>query len=174
LANLEQRFDELALYLNDQSSRRHLAMLVYPPPVERRVVTQLPEFISRLQQGGLRVHLIDINRLVNEQISSRLDEVIDLWKTDRGEVTSFIAERAGGVIRSATRGANADVVIWTRVGGAYPFLRVASVMEDLIGKLDSTLLVLYPGFLEDKTRFRLLDERDGYQYRAHFLRTVDE
>lgn len=175
MGNLNERFDELATYLQDPSARGKLAMLVYSPPIERSVVNQLPEFVRRLEHSGLNVATVDINRAVSAAIQERLNDVLEMWKTRRKDVLRAIAERSAAIVLSETRKhGKSDAIIWTRVGGAYPFLGIASTMEDLIGKLQATLVVFYPGSLEEKTRLRLLDERDGYQYRAQFLRTVDE
>lgn len=177
VATLGDRLDELAAYVKSLSSRGRLAMLVYAPPLERRLVGQMTAFISLLEQTGLRVHVIDINHEVNSVLSARLDDVVEAWPHERAEAKRAIAGQAVPAIVSATLSANTagcDVILWSRVGGAYPFLSVASLMENVTGKLDATLAVFYPGSLDGKTRLRLLDERDGYQYRADFLRTVDE
>lgn len=175
MATLGSQLDDLAAYLFRETSRRKLAMLIYPPPVERRMTIELPAFSDRLRQGNLRVKQININHLVNEALAARLEDVVEAWADARQEAKRAIAESAGRSVLSATvaADASADVIIWTRVGGAYPFLSIASLSEKLIGKLAATLVVLYPGSLEGKTSFRLLDERDGYQYRADFIRTVN-
>ena len=176
MASLDDRLDDLVVYLQKPTSRRQVAMLIYPPAVERRVTHVLPDFLERLRQNGLTLQVIDINHAINLAIKARFQDVIELWRNEREAVTTDIATRAGIAIRaeSVEAGKNVDVVIWARVGGAYPFLRVASCMEDVIGKMGATLLVLYPGSLEDKARLRLLDERDGYQYRAQFMRIVSK
>ena len=150
-------------------------MVLYPPPVERKMVAELDDYLSRLNQIGLRACSINVNTIVNSVLESRLDDVVDAWPTQRTEASLAVAEPSRRkLIEQTTAAAEAhDVVIWTRVGGAYPFLSIAAISERLIGKLTATLVILYPGSLVGKTSFRLLNQKDGYQYRLEHISVID-
>ena len=107
MATLGDRLDELATYLKSPSSRGRLAMLVYAPPLERRLVGQMPAFISLLEQTGLRVQVIDINHEVNSILAARMDDVVEAWDQERGEAKRAIAAQAMPAIVQATLSAAA-------------------------------------------------------------------
>jgi hypothetical protein len=151
-------------------------MFVYPPRWERVVNESLDELSARVGVGGRRSRVIDVNAIVNGIIASRFEDLSSAWATDRAAATAYVREHAIEALLEATREADAadGVIFWTRVGGAFPFFRVASVSERLIARLDAPLVVFYPGALEGKAHFALLGKSDGYQYRFDYFYNVTE
>jgi hypothetical protein len=175
MAKFGDALDDLATYLKRPTSRGRVAMVVYPPPVERKVEHQLTDYAARLEEMGLRVNAVNVNSIVNSVLESRLDDVADAWSSQRDDAKLAISQPSRKQLIQATMTADkvSDVILWTRVGGAYPFLSIAAVSESMIGKLVATLVIFYPGSLEGKTSFRLLNQRDGYQYRLDYVDVVD-
>lgn len=160
--------DRLVSDLQKPSAFGRFFMFVYPPHVERRMSAELPDLASRLQSLGRKLKVIDVNAIVNAVIAERLDDLQTAWINDQRSASEYVCQKAIPMLVNSTIEADkqgADVVAWSRVGGAYPFLSVASTSERLIGRVNAAFVVFYPGHLEGKTQFRLLGKRDGYQYR---------
>jgi hypothetical protein len=174
IAQLGTRLAGLLAYVQTPASRSHIAALIYPPKIERVVMARIPHFVEDLAARDLVCHVIDVNHVVNATIDARLEEIERAWLEDRDAVLTDIRERAIPALLEQTRdAARTGIVIWKRVGGAYPFFSVSSSIEELIGNLVHTLIVFFPGSAEGKASFRLIDERDGYQYRFQFLRVIE-
>lgn len=63
-----------------------------------------------------------------------------------------------------------DVVALVGIGSIFPFLRASSVIKAIDKGVNGRLLVLFPGLHDPDTHsFRLLDARDGFDYRARVI-----
>ena len=63
-----------------------------------------------------------------------------------------------------------DVVALVGIGSIFPFLRASSVIKAIDDAVTGRLLVLFPGLHDPETHsFRLLDARDGFNYRARVI-----
>jgi hypothetical protein len=171
-AEIDRLVDDLA----KPTSGGKLFMFVYPPAWERRVGNSLKEISTRICSSGRRAQVIDINALVNVVIAGRLADLSSAWVTDRSAATAYVREKSIVELLRTTKALDApdSALFWTRVGGAYPFFRVASVSEQLIARLEAPLVVFYPGALEGKTHFALLGKSDGYQYRFDYYYSITE
>ncbi len=171
-----REFDRLVSDLRRPTAPGKFFIVVYPPPAERRVERELPQLRERLHEHGVSSAVVNVNDVVNDVIRARLDDLQAAWVDNREAAFEDVRDRSIEALQLATREAdsNVGVIWWTRVGGAYPFFRIASVTERLIARLSASLVVLYPGAHEAKTHFALLGKRDGYQYRFEYVYEIDE
>ena len=62
------------------------------------------------------------------------------------------------------------MVAFVGIGSIFPFLRASSVIKAIDDAVTGRLLVLFPGLHDPDTHsFRLLDARDGFNYRARVI-----
>ncbi|MCX8564024.1 DUF1788 domain-containing protein [Mycolicibacterium mucogenicum] len=65
---------------------------------------------------------------------------------------------------------NDHLVALVGIGSIFPFVRASSVIKALDDGVNGRLLVLFPGLHDPDTHsFRLLDARDGFNYRARVI-----
>jgi Domain of unknown function (DUF1788) len=176
MSTFAREFDRLISDLRRPTASGKFFIVVYPPHAEPRVQRELPDLRERLGEHGISTAVVNVNQVVNTVIEGRLDDLQDAWVNNREGALDYMRQRSIAQLEQATYAADSDVsaIWWTRVGGAYPFFRIASVTERLIARLNASLVVLYPGAHEAKTHFALLGKRDGYQYRFEYVYEIDE
>ena len=78
---------------------------------------------------------------------------------------------ASGTIRQALDTASPNAVVaLVGIGSVFPFLRASSVIKSVDSAVTGRLLVLFPGLHDPENHsFRLLDARDGFNYRARVI-----
>ena len=63
-----------------------------------------------------------------------------------------------------------DIAVLVGIGAIFPFVRASSVIKGVDEAVTGRLLVLFPGVHDPETHsFRLLDARDGFNYRARVI-----
>ena len=77
-------------------------------------------------------------------------------------------EFASALVRSALLASDhSTLVAVVGTGALYPFMRASLLVEQVDADIQGRLLVLFPGRVERATNtYRLLDARDGFNYRA--------
>lgn len=148
-------------------------MLVYPPDLERAMRAALPRMELATGESGHGWHQIDITdnfgrwmtghrhaQAFFEEPSDLTAAIIDQFESD---LVSEIRQQL------AVAAAN-DVVALVGIGSIFPFLRASSVIKAIDEGVNGRLLVLFPGLHDPDTHsFRLLDARDGFNYRARVI-----
>ena len=148
-------------------------MLVYPPDMERTMRAALPRLEMVTGQGGHGWTLIDITDELGHWLASHrhaeaffeepsdfTPAIIDKFEA---ELVAKIREQLAAVSRD-------NVVALVGIGSIFPFLRASSVIRAIDDEVSGRLLVLFPGLHDPETHsFRLLDARDGFNYRARVI-----
>lgn len=165
---------ELSLSWKDNvSGGERVWMLVYPPDLERQMRHSLPNLGLATTQTGRDWIVIDVTDDFGSWLSSHpyaeafYEEPSDLTQSILDQFEMVLVVR----IREALESAPADAVVsLVGIGSIFPFLRASSVIKSIDSAISGRLLVLFPGLHDPETHsFRLLDARDGFNYRARVI-----
>lgn len=165
---------ELSLKWKDNvSGGERVWMLVYPPHLERQMRHAVPSLELATTQSGRDWLVLDVTDDFGRWLSSHrhaeafYEEPSDLTQAilDQFEVT-LVAR-----IRQTLEAAPANAVVaLVGIGSIFPFLRASSVIKSVDSAVTGRLLVLFPGLHDPESHsFRLLDARDGFNYRARVI-----
>lgn len=168
----------LALPWRDSlSAAERVVMLVYPPAQERRIRARLPELDLRTTESGRTWREVDISNDLGRWIAGH--EYAAEFFADPSEMTDGILEDFERELVERLRATLADagteeVVCLIGVGSLFPFVRTSFLISALESAVIGRLLVLFPGHHDsERHTFRLLDARDGFNYRARVI-SVDK
>lgn len=170
---------ELSLIWKEHvSGGERVWMLVYPPDLERQMRHSLPSLELATTRSGRGWHVVDVTDNFGLWLSSHryaealYEEPSDLTQSilDQFE-TTLVAH-----IRETLKGAPSNAVVaLVGIGSIYPFLRASSVIKSIDSAVTGRLLVLFPGLHDPETHsFRLLDARDGFNYRARVIDSQED
>lgn len=165
--------EELALpWRGGISSAERVWMLPYPPSDERRMRAQLPRLALATGAAGRGWAVHDLTDAFGTWLAQH--EYAEAFVTDPSDLTSslldefetYVADRVRGALTAGGVDAK-TVVALVGVGSLYPFVRVSRLVEAVAGDIPGRLLVLFPGHYDAAGHtYRLLDARDGFNYRA--------
>ena len=148
-------------------------MLVYPPDMERAMRAALPKLELATGQSGHGWTVIDITDELGTWLASH--RYAEAFFEEPSDFTSAIIDKFEAELVSKIReqlaAAPEDyVVALVGIGSIFPFLRASSVIKAIDDEVSGRLLVLFPGLHDPETHsFRLLDARDGFNYRARVI-----
>jgi hypothetical protein len=171
---LDAYSSELALpWRSGLSGGERVWMLVYPPELERNIRAALPRLALATREGGHDWQQIDITDDLGSWLASNryaeafFEEPRDLTPAILDQFESGLVARLRGLLSAASAD---DVVTIVGIGSIFPFLRASGVIKAIDGAVNGRLLVLFPGLHDPETHsFRLLDARDGFNYRARVI-----
>lgn len=143
---------------------------VYPPEQERRLRARLDLFQLETEKAGHGWEVVDLTDAFGRWLDAH--EYRDAFLGEPELLTAGpLADFESGVVATvraaldAAGSAETAVVALLGTGALYPFLRASRVIEAVESAVRGRLLVLFPGSL-DGTTYRLLNARDGWNYRA--------
>jgi hypothetical protein len=148
-------------------------MLVYPPDLERAMRTALPRLELATGEAGHGWRTVDItgnfgNWLANHRYAEAFFE--DPSDLTPSIIDHFEADLVAEMRQQVAATGDDDVVVLVGIGSIFPFLRASSVIKAIDNDVNGRLLVLFPGLHDPDTHsFRLLDARDGFNYRARVI-----
>lgn len=165
---------ELALpWRTGLSGGERVWMLVYPPDLERAMRAALPRLELASGESGHCWHQIDITDNFGRWVAGHRHK--QAFFEEPSDLTAAILDQFESDLVSEIRqqlavaSAN-DVVALVGIGSIFPFLRASSVIKAIDEGVGGRLLVLFPGLHDPDTHsFRLLDARDGFNYRARVI-----
>lgn len=148
-------------------------MLVYPPDMERTMRAALPKLELATGQSGHGWTVSDITDELGAWIAGhRYAEAFFEEPTDftPAIIDKFEAELVAKLREQIATAPESDVVALVGIGSIFPFLRASSVIKAIDDEVRGRLLVLFPGLHDPETHsYRLLDARDGFNYRARVI-----
>lgn len=165
---------ELSLAWKDNiSGGERVWMLVYPPDLERQMRHALPSIeLATIQAGRVWV-VLDLTDDFGRWLSAHryaqafYEEPSDLTQSILDQFEETLVARIRGALDEAPENA---VVALVGIGSIFPFLRASSVIKSIDSAVTGRLLVFFPGLHDPETHsFRLLDARDGFNYRARVI-----
>lgn len=165
---------ELSLTWNDNlSGGERVWMLVYPPELERSIRHAMPSLELVTTQAGRGWVVVDVTNDFGQWLASHkyaesfFEEPRDLTQAILDQFERRLVERIRSELDEAPDG---SVVALVGIGSIFPFLRASSVITSIDSAVKGRLLVLFPGLHDPETHlFRLLDARDGFNYRARVI-----
>ena len=165
---------ELALpWRSGLSGGERVWMLVYPPDLERGMRAALPRLELVTGEAGHGWRQIDISDNLGRWLANH--RYAEAFFEDPSDLTPSIIDQFEADLVSALReqlsaAAANDVVALVGIGAIFPFLRASSLIKGIDDAVTGRLLVLFPGVHDLETHsFRLLDARDGFNYRARVI-----
>lgn len=141
---------------------------IYSPSDERRVRCRLGEFANATQRAGHEWALVDLTNAFAEWMATQdyLDAYFDVPDDIMPLISSEFRQAVAEKVVAALEAANDDTVVGILGAGAlFSFVRVSEVLNDVSDHISGRLLVFFPGTHSGDV-FRLLDARDGWNYRA--------
>ena len=142
-------------------------ILHYEPGLDRRIRGRMGEFEAITRRHGKGWCALDLSGLVGRWFAShplfeglieQPDELPGLLPEFASHVSETVRERLSAL------GAD-EVLALTGAGALFGLTRVSWLIEAVAPSIQGRLLVLFPGRYERGT-YRLLDARDGWNYRA--------
>lgn len=155
------------------SAPERVWMLWYPPDLERSLRALLPRFEFATTSADRGWHAIDISDELGRWLANH--EYAEAFFADPSDLTSGVVqqfedelvERLGAEIEVLDPD---DVVALVGIGSLFPFVRASAVINAIDDAVRGRLLVFFPGQHDPETNsFRLLDARDGFNYRARAI-----
>ena len=146
-------------------------MVVYPPPYERRVRLNLPEFENATIQGGHSWGKIDITTSFERWLAGH--EYAEAYFEDPEALEPALPEFFEVVVKEVREQLEefddpTGVVGLIGAGtlfGLGDSVKVSALMNQVNDSIAGRLLVFFPGQHEHNS-YRLLDARDGWNYLA--------
>lgn len=165
---------ELPLAWKDNvSGGERVWMLVYPPDLERQMQHVLPSIELATIQAGRDWIELDVTDDFGHWLSAHryakafYEDPYDLTQAILDQFETTLVKRVRQVLELAPENA---IVALVGIGSIFPFVRASSVIKAVDSAVTGRLLVLFPGLHDPETHsFRLLDARDGFNYRARVI-----
>ena len=152
------------------SGAQRVVMLVYDKEMERTLRARKAAFETAARQAGHDWHEVDVSdsfaswMASDEYREEYFGSPEDLQLKLQAEFPTYVAER----LRSALTANGVDdnsVVALFGVGALFGFARLSQILKLVEADIKGRLVVFFPGHL-DRSNYRLLDARDGWNYLA--------
>lgn len=148
------------------------AVFVYPPNGELELRKQVGLSVTRLQNAGLRIEVVDLGALLWHCLERHPDGPDGLFRAEAGsrELEPLLREAhqlvGGGarhepgplekLIIAAVDSQKPDIVFLLRAGELFPIYRTSALLERLIGHVAPRTILFYPGELTGATGLRFM------------------
>ena len=177
---VDQYAEELKLpWQRSLSGAERVWMLVYPPRDERRIRARLDQLRDHTLAARHGWHLVDITDEFGRWIARH--PYAEAFFVDPSDLTESLLEdfetALADTIIATLDDPAADVntvVALLGLGSLYPYLRASRVIASVESHIRGRMLVLFPGQVDRTSgNYRLLDARDGFNYRAQLIAEKD-
>lgn len=151
------------------SGAERVWMVIYPPREERRLRMRIDEFQTETRKAGHTWRLEDLtdafpNWLADNDYRETYFEEPDLLDPALEKFAASLGKSVGASL-SADGVTDSTVVALLGVGALFGLTRVSYLLEQVESQIRGRLLVFFPGERHG-SNYRLLDGRDGWNYRA--------
>ncbi|MCO4261481.1 DUF1788 domain-containing protein [Pseudarthrobacter sp. MDT3-26] len=152
------------------SSAERVWLVVYEPSIERRLRAQIGEFQFRAANSGHTWVDVDLTNAFGEWLAqheyaeSFYEEPELLSTATLEDFDSFVVEKLTAALDSDDVDEDTIVAV-LGTGALFPFTRASRVIESAESNIRGRLAVFFPGH-HSGSNYRLLDARDGWNYRA--------
>lgn len=149
---------------------QRVVMVVYDKEMERTLRARKLAFETATREAGHDWHEVDVSDAFarwmaqddyREEYFASPD---DLHLKLEAEFSEYVAERICEVLNRADVTENSVVALFG-VGALFGFARMSHILKIVEGDIKGRLVVFFPGHLE-RSNYRLLDARDGWNYLA--------
>jgi len=152
------------------SGAQRVVMIVYDKEVERTLRARKAAFETATRQAGHDWHEVDISdafaswMAADEYREEYFASPDDLQLKLEVEFPEFVAERIRAALTAADITENSVVALFG-AGALFGFARLSQILKMVEADIRGRLVVFFPGHL-DRSNYRLLDARDGWNYLA--------
>lgn len=149
---------------------QRVVMVVYDKDMERTLRARKLAFETATRESGHDWHELDISDSFARWMAQDdyRDEYFaspdDLHLKLEAEFSEYVAERMREVLNRADVTENSVVALFG-VGALFGLARMSHILKLVEGDIKGRLVVFFPGHLE-RSNYRLLDARDGWNYLA--------
>lgn len=149
---------------------QRVVMVVYDKEMERTLRARKLAFETATREARHDWHELDLSDAFakwmaqddyREEYFAAPD---DLHLKLEAEFSEFVADRIREVLNRAEVTENSVVALFG-VGALFGFARMSHILKLIEGDIKGRLVVFFPGHLE-RSNYRLLDARDGWNYLA--------
>ncbi len=141
--------------------------VIHDPADERRVRRRLGEFANATARAGHLWKPVDLTDAFAEWMAEH--DYRDMYFEEPEQIEPSLADFAQRVadrVADALASATPDTVVAvTGAAACFGFTRISELIDEVADDIQGRLLVFFPGSHEGNV-FRLLDARDGWNYRA--------
>lgn len=159
---------QLALpWASNLAASERVWLAVYPPEDERRVALRYEQFAQATRDAGFAWSLHDISStfadwMGNHEYRAGYFEAPDYLSSAVGEYETHLAS----VVRDWLESADSNTVVaLSGLSSLFGITSVSNLIANVESQINGRLLGFFPGHYQEST-FRLLDARDGWNYRA--------
>ncbi len=152
------------------SGAQRVVMLVYDKELERTLRARKVAFETATEQAGHDWHELDISEAfaawmaADDYREEYFAAPEDLQLKLQAEFPEYVAERLRTILNGPEI-TNDSVVALFGVGALFGFTRLTHILKMVESDIKGRLVVFFPGHLE-RSNYRLLDARDGWNYMA--------
>lgn len=152
------------------SGAQRVVMLVYDKELERTLRARKVAFEMATRLAGHDWHEMDISEAfaawmaADDYHEEYFAAPEDLQLKLQAEFPEYVAERLRTILNGPEI-TNDSVVALFGVGALFGFTRLTHILKMVESDIKGRLVVFFPGHLE-RSNYRLLDARDGWNYMA--------
>jgi hypothetical protein len=152
------------------SGAQRVIMVVYDKELERTLRARKVAFETAARQAGRDWYELDISNsfaawmAADDYREEYFASPEDLQLKLQAEFSEYVAERLRAELTSAGVTDNSVVALFG-VGTLFGFARLSHILQMVEADIQGRLVVFFPGHLE-RSNYRLLDARDGWNYMA--------
>lgn len=152
------------------SGAQRVVMLVYDKELERTLRARKAAFETATRQAGHDWHEIDVSdafaswMAADDYREEYFASPDDLQLKLQAEFPEYVAEHLRAAL-TAAEVTDKSVVALFGVGALFGFARLSHILKMVEADIRGRLVVFFPGHL-DRSNYRLLDARDGWNYLA--------
>lgn len=152
------------------SGAQRVVMLVYDKELERTLRARKTAFETAARQAGHDWHEIDVSdafaawMAADEYREEYFTSPDDLQLKLQAEFPEYVAQRIRAALTADDITENSVVALFG-VGALFGFARLSQILKMVEADIVGRLIVFFPGHLE-RSNYRLLDARDGWNYLA--------
>jgi hypothetical protein len=152
---------------DDLAAEYRVWVLHYDPALERRIRGRIAEFEATAGRHGKGWFALDLAALVAPWFAAHplFEGIVEQPDELPGVLPEFAAHVVETVRRSLAAVGPNDILALTGAGALFGLMRISTLIESVAPAIPGRLLVFFPGRYEGGG-YRLLDARDGWNYRA--------
>jgi Domain of unknown function (DUF1788) len=159
---------QLALpWRDDLAPEYRVWMLHYDPALERRIRGRMAEFETIARRHGKGWFAVDVAALVAPWFAAHplFEGLVEQPDELPGLLPEFAAHVGETVRRQLGAMGPNGILALVGAGALFGLIRVSTLIESIAPAIPGRLLVFFPGRYKGGS-YRLLDARDGWNYRA--------
>lgn len=150
---------------------------IYDPAQERRLRLHVPDFETATISAGHAWHLVDITDsfarwMARHEYHELYFEEPDAMALALGDYAKDLATEVETALKAPEIGEDTVVAI-LGVGSLFGLTRCSTLLDAISSAIPGRLLVFFPG-QHERSNYRLLDARDGWNYLAVAITATDE